>query len=108
MVAPNETVELSFPLPKAPDTRIHLRLTIQATSLLLFLTTIVNNDTSTMRPLGSFVYALPDVCLMIVDMTRLQLTEFAENKPWTDYFDASLYIRIFGGILDSSGKAISS
>lgn len=50
-------IELSFPLPKAPETRIHLYLTIQTTSLLLFLTT----DTSTTVLLGSFVYALPDV-----------------------------------------------
>jgi len=56
----NQPIELSFPLPKAPDTRIHIRLTIQATSLLLFLTTAVNGDTSTSAPLGSFIYALPD------------------------------------------------
>jgi hypothetical protein len=54
-------IELSFPLPKAPETRIHLYLTIQTTSLLLFLTTAMNGDTSTAAPLGSFVYALPDV-----------------------------------------------
>ncbi|TAQ85689.1 hypothetical protein B7494_g5985 [Chlorociboria aeruginascens] len=53
-------IELSFPLPKAPDTSIHLHLTINKTSLLLFLTTAINGDTSTTAPLGSFVYALPD------------------------------------------------
>jgi hypothetical protein len=53
--------ELSFPLPKAPETRIYLQLTIQTTSILLFLTTALNGDTSTAAPLGSFVYALPDV-----------------------------------------------
>ncbi|PMD66459.1 uncharacterized protein K444DRAFT_639619 [Hyaloscypha bicolor E] len=52
-------IELSFPLPKSPDTRIYIRLTIQATSLLL-LTTAMNGDTSRAAPLGSFVYALPD------------------------------------------------
>ncbi|KAH7418372.1 hypothetical protein BKA64DRAFT_635501 [Cadophora sp. MPI-SDFR-AT-0126] len=52
-------IQLSFPLPKAPDTRIHVHLTVQATSILLFLTTAMNGDTSTV-PLGSFVYALPD------------------------------------------------
>ena len=54
-------VELSFPLPKAPDTRVYLQLTIQSTSILLFLTTAMNGDTSTATALGSFVYALPDV-----------------------------------------------
>lgn len=57
----NAPIELSFPLPKAPDTKIHIRLTVQTTTLLLFLTTAINNDTSTVPPLGSFVYALPDV-----------------------------------------------
>src|SRR6266487_3336316 len=45
-------IELSFPLPKSPDTRIHLQLTIQTTSLLLFLTTALNGDTSAAAPLG--------------------------------------------------------
>ncbi|KAF8863821.1 hypothetical protein BDZ45DRAFT_583263 [Acephala macrosclerotiorum] len=53
-------IELSFPLPKAPDTKIHLRLSIYTTSLLLFLTTALDGNTSTVPPLGSFVYALPD------------------------------------------------
>ena len=57
----NGPIGLSFPLPKAPDTRIHLLLTIQATSILLFLTTTLNGDIATAPPLGSFVYALPDV-----------------------------------------------
>ena len=54
-------IELSFALPKAPETKIYLHLTIRETSLLLFLTTAMNGDTSTAAPLGSFVYALPDV-----------------------------------------------
>jgi len=62
-VPSGKPIELSFPLPKAPDTRIHMQLTIQKTSILLFLTTAVNGDTSTVAPLGSFVYALPDVVL---------------------------------------------
>jgi hypothetical protein len=59
-----QPIEVSFSMPKAPEARIHLRLTIQTTSLLLFVTTTLNGDTSTTAPLGSFVYALPDVsCL---------------------------------------------
>jgi hypothetical protein len=56
-------VELSFQLPKAPETKIHLQLTINATSLLLFLTTVYGVDAPKAAPLGSFVYALPDVSL---------------------------------------------
>jgi hypothetical protein len=58
-------IELSFPMPKAPETRIHVSLTIQTTSLLLFLTTALNGNTSEAAPLGSFVYALPDVSYLI-------------------------------------------
>ena len=58
-----KAVDLSFPLPNAPETKIHLRLTINAASLLLFLTTVYGGDAPTAAPLGSFVYALPDVSL---------------------------------------------
>ncbi|KAG9239210.1 hypothetical protein BJ875DRAFT_219701 [Amylocarpus encephaloides] len=58
--ASRRPVDLSFPLPKAPDTKVHLRLTIQSTSLLLFLTTTSKGDTSALIPLGSFVNAIPD------------------------------------------------
>jgi Proteasome assembly chaperone 4 len=54
-------IEISFPLPKAPGTRIHLRLTISSSSILLFLTTVENGNVSATIPLGSFVYAIPDV-----------------------------------------------
>ncbi|KAF2497238.1 hypothetical protein BU16DRAFT_526258 [Lophium mytilinum] len=53
------THELSFPLPRAPQSHIHLRLTNHTTSVLLFLTTSVES-TSTLSSLGSFVYAMPN------------------------------------------------
>lgn len=58
-------LQLSFPLPKAPGTSIHLQLTILASSILLFLTTTMTGDSTTTVPLGSFVYALPDVGIHI-------------------------------------------
>jgi hypothetical protein len=61
IVASSQPIQLSFPLPKAPDTSIHIHLTIHKTSMLLFLTTAMNGDTSSTVPLGSFVCALPDV-----------------------------------------------
>ncbi len=54
-------IQLSFPLPRAPKTKIHLYLTINTTSLVLFLTTVYGGDIPAGVPLGSFVYALPDV-----------------------------------------------
>ena len=59
-----ETIELAIPLPQAPTTKIHLRLTHSSTSLLLFLSTVENGDLSLKPALGSFVYALPDVSLV--------------------------------------------
>lgn len=48
-------------MPKAPDTKIHLQLTIRPTSLLLFLSSVLDGNTSATAPMGSFIYALPDV-----------------------------------------------
>ncbi|KAI9789859.1 MAG: hypothetical protein M1835_001410 [Candelina submexicana] len=53
-------IELSFPLPKSPNTTVHLHLTNHTTSLLLFLTTTTGEPVSTPSSLGSFVYAMPD------------------------------------------------
>jgi len=89
-------IELSFPLPKAPDTRIHLQLTIQKTSILLFLTTALNGETSSGAPLGSFVYALPDVSFMPPELASLLLRKFAdlyleaESRPMS--LDTSFYL----------------
>ncbi|KAF2816582.1 uncharacterized protein BDZ99DRAFT_458436 [Mytilinidion resinicola] len=60
--APSETPnthELSFPLPRAPQSHIHLHLTNHTTSLLLFLTSS-GESASTLSSLGSFVYAMPN------------------------------------------------
>jgi len=53
-------LELSFPLPHASETSVHLRLILTTATIVLFLTTLSNGDTSTLAPLGSFVYALSD------------------------------------------------
>ncbi|CAN9469907.1 unnamed protein product [Alternaria alternata] len=46
--------EVSFPLPKAPHTNIHLQLTDNGPNLLLFLTTAAA-ESATSAPLGSFM-----------------------------------------------------
>jgi hypothetical protein len=58
----NETLELALPLPNAPHAKIHMRLTISEASVMLLLTTSQGGETSGQANLGSFVYALPDVC----------------------------------------------
>ncbi|KAI4930444.1 hypothetical protein J4E85_005071 [Alternaria conjuncta] len=52
-------IEVSFPLPKAPHTNIHLQLTSNGPNLLLLLTTATPESASS-APLGSFVYAMPN------------------------------------------------
>jgi hypothetical protein len=54
-------VQLSFSLPRSLDTRIYLHLTVKAKAVLLFLTTASTEEAGSATPLGSFVYALPDV-----------------------------------------------
>ncbi|KAI1129480.1 hypothetical protein F5Y10DRAFT_152439 [Nemania abortiva] len=53
-------IQVSFPLPRGMDTKIHMRLTIQSKAILLFVTTVAAEDSDKPAPMGSFVYALPD------------------------------------------------
>lgn len=66
-----QPIELSFPLPHAPTTRVHLHLTEQASSLIVFLTTVsTEGPGSGLSSLGSFVYAMPDVSLLSFPQTE--------------------------------------
>ena len=56
-----DTIELSVPLPRSLDTRIYLRLSTKAKSIVLFLATASQDELATPVSLGSFVYALPNV-----------------------------------------------
>lgn len=60
-MAGDQSIQLSFPLPRSLDTKIHLRLTIKSKVITLFLTTVTADDVGKPIPMGSFVYALPDV-----------------------------------------------
>lgn len=57
----DRVVQVSIPLPRSLDTRIFIRLTTQAKALVLSLTTASQEELGAPRPMGSFVYALPDV-----------------------------------------------
>lgn len=63
-----ETIQLSFPLPRSLDTRIYVHLTIQAKSIMMFLSTAAAEEMSSPPSMGSLVYALPDVSLRHADM----------------------------------------
>lgn len=53
--------ELSIPLPSSLDTRIFIRLSQLDKVVMLSLTTASPDDVAAPTPMGSFVYALPDV-----------------------------------------------
>lgn len=55
-------LEISFPLPKTLYTTLHIHLTFLDTTAMVFLTTTSAGESQgTTKPMGSFVYALPDV-----------------------------------------------
>lgn len=56
----SQPLELAFTLPSNPHTKLHLQLTVQPNTILLFLTSTTPENASQPTPLGSFVYALPD------------------------------------------------
>lgn len=63
MMATNvNPIEISFPLPKAPHAILHGHLTFLDGCVVVHLTTSEFGESgSSLAPLGSFVYAMPDV-----------------------------------------------
>ena len=57
----NEAIAFSIPLPHSIDTRLYIRICTQARAVVLSLTTAGLDELATPRPMGSFVYALPNV-----------------------------------------------
>ncbi|KAK3680752.1 hypothetical protein LTR37_021086 [Vermiconidia calcicola] len=53
-------MELAITLPNNPGTRIHLHLTVLASTIMLFVTSAGLDATPGASPMGSFVYAMPD------------------------------------------------
>lgn len=52
--------EIAFLFPRALHTTAHIHLTFEATYTMVFLATTQPGDSGE-KPLGSFVYAMPDV-----------------------------------------------
>lgn len=59
-----KTTEVSLPLPKSLDTRIYVRVSRLEKAALISLSTATAEELGTAVPMGSFVYALPDVSNM--------------------------------------------
>ncbi|KAK5954987.1 hypothetical protein OHC33_003666 [Knufia fluminis] len=61
MAAHANPIEVSFPLPKAPHAILHGHLTFLEGCAMVHLTTSeLGESGSTLAPLGSFVYTMPD------------------------------------------------
>lgn len=59
--------ELSFPLSKVLHTTAHVHLTVLETCVMVFVTvTTPGEGTGSTKPMGSFVYAMPDVSFLRV------------------------------------------
>lgn len=58
-------VELSLPLPKSLDTRIYVRLSTETKAIVLSLTTASPDEAASAAPMGSFVYGLPNVSVLL-------------------------------------------
>ncbi|GAO20070.1 uncharacterized protein UV8b_05957 [Ustilaginoidea virens] len=75
------TLSLSLPLPRSLDTRIYLRLSTQAKALVVSLTTSTPDELAAPKPMGSFVYALPN---RFDDKQPLATTLFA-SEPSVEF-----------------------
>ncbi|OAA37832.1 hypothetical protein NOR_06909 [Metarhizium rileyi] len=60
MATGNEALNFSIPLPHSLNTRIYIRLNTQAKAIVLSLTTSTQDELAALKPMGSFVYALPN------------------------------------------------
>lgn len=56
-----QTTEVSIPLPRSLDTRIYIRVATLDKAVMVSLTTASQEEMGATTPMGSMVYALPDV-----------------------------------------------
>lgn len=72
--ATSKTASFSLPLPHSLDNRIYVRLSLKSKALVVFLTTATSEEAGQATPLGSFVYALPDVFFFSFFLFRYSTT----------------------------------
>jgi hypothetical protein len=63
MELPPKTFQFALPLPQNPHMIVHGHLTFFKTNTMLFLTTAEAGELGGLTPMGSFVYAMPNVAL---------------------------------------------
>lgn len=64
---PAKPLECAISLPHIPGTRIHLRLTISESTVMLFLTSASMDARQGGAAMGSFVYAIPNVRMNVAE-----------------------------------------
>jgi hypothetical protein len=62
----SKTFQFALPLPQNPHVIIHGHLTFFDTNTMLFLTTAETGELGGLTPMGSFVYAMPNVVLTVL------------------------------------------
>ncbi|OJJ50076.1 hypothetical protein ASPZODRAFT_128686 [Penicilliopsis zonata CBS 506.65] len=70
------THEISFSLPKTPYTTAHAQVTVFPKCALVFLATTAPGDTA-VKPMGSFVYSMPDKNFSSTTMYSSNSVEYA-------------------------------
>src|SRR5690242_1302441 len=89
--ASHAPIEISIPLPRAPRTDINLRLHDNGPNITLYLTTSAP-DAAASVPLGSLVYAMPNVSLCNEGILVIWLELTPHNRK---QHQASLSVRRF-------------
>lgn len=86
---------IAVPLPYSPHTTLHCQITRLETSNLIFLTSCDSSSGSSQTALGSFVYALPNVCSPL--LTRLSSPQHIITKRGLEIpaFRSPLYRPLF-------------
>lgn len=64
-------LELAFNFPKVPHRRVNLHLTLLSSAIVLFLSTTDVGEGKMSCALGSFVYAMPDVRIVVTQTMSL-------------------------------------
>jgi hypothetical protein len=103
--ASTSTISVSFPLPRAPQTNVHVQLHDNGPNILLFLATSTP-ESSTIAPLGSLVYAMPNVSARASTTSAVRmLTNVAENQSLRSAEHAAVHASEHARLYNKDGES---
>ena len=87
--------DISLPLPLTPHTTLHIKLSLLEKNTVVFLTSTDYSTSGTSSPLGSFVYAMPNVgyCLLdylLYSFTQSKALDYCLNAILQSYLHSSI------------------